>query len=137
MTQKLYFHVPKCTSNPGPIYDQKWNYMDKIKVIMQGKLFQRCADLLYCSILSLGGKANTRWMSKPDMGSIFHIKINKIFCSKETILWIIKIKCFYPTRIPNKNWCIYSCLQIPPRKNWFQYVRRVYATAIKFPCIIT
>ena len=38
---------------------------------MQGKLFQRCADLLYCSILSLGGKANTRWMSKPDMESIF------------------------------------------------------------------
>ena len=33
--------------------------------------------------------------------------------------------------------CIFSCLQIPPRENWFQYVRRVYATAIKFPCIIT
>ena len=33
--------------------------------------------------------------------------------------------------------CIYSCLQIPPRENWFQYVRRVYATAINFPCIIT
>ena len=28
------------------------------------------------------------------------------------------------------------CLQIPPRENWFQYVRRVYATAINFPCII-
>ena len=25
---------------------------------------------------------------------------------------------------------------IPPRENWFQYVRRVYATAINFPCII-
>ena len=24
---------------------------------------------------------------------------------------------------------------IPPRENWFQYVRRVYATAINFPCI--
>ena len=33
--------------------------------------------------------------------------------------------------------CIYSWLQIPPRENWFQYVRRVYATAINFPCIIT
>ena len=33
--------------------------------------------------------------------------------------------------------CIFSCLQIPPRENWFQYVRRVYATAINFPCIIT
>ena len=29
----------------------------------------------------------------------------------------------------------YSCLQIPPRENWFQYVRRVYTTAINFPCI--
>ena len=28
-------------------------------------------------------------------------------------------------------------LQIPPRENWFQYVRRVYATAINFHCIIT
>ena len=28
-------------------------------------------------------------------------------------------------------------LQIPPRENWFQYVRRVYATTINFPCIIT
>jgi len=33
--------------------------------------------------------------------------------------------------------CIYSCLQIPPKENWFQFVRRVYATAINFPCIIT
>ena len=33
--------------------------------------------------------------------------------------------------------CIYSCLQIPPRENWFQYVRRVYASPINFPCIST
>ena len=43
---------------------------------------------------------------------------------------------FYP-RILDKHWCIYSCLQIPPRENWLQYVRRVYATAINFPCIST
>ena len=41
---------------------------------MQGKLFQKCTHLLYCSVLSLGGNVNTRRMSKPDMGSIFHIK---------------------------------------------------------------
>ena len=41
---------------------------------MQGKLFQRCAHLLYCTVLSLGGNVNTRRMSKPDMGSIFPIK---------------------------------------------------------------
>ena len=44
------------------------------KDLMQGKLFQRCTHLLYCSVLSLGGNVNTRQMSKPDMGSIFHIK---------------------------------------------------------------
>ena len=44
------------------------------KVIMQGKLFQKCTHLLYCSVLSLGGNVNTRRMSKPDMGSIFHMK---------------------------------------------------------------
>ena len=44
------------------------------KVLMQGKLFQRCAHLLYCSVLFLGGNVNTRRMSRPAMGSIFHIK---------------------------------------------------------------
>ena len=54
---------------------------------MQGKLFQKCTHLLYCSVLSLGGNVNTRRMSKPDMGSIFHIKKSmkhsgqrKLFC---------------------------------------------------------
>ena len=41
---------------------------------MHGKLFQRCTQLLYCSVLSLGGNVNTRQMSEPDMGFIFHIK---------------------------------------------------------------
>ena len=30
-----------------------------------------------------------------------------------------------------------SYLQIPPRENWFQYVRSVYATETNFPCIRT
>ena len=41
------------------------------KVLMQGKLFQRCTHFLYCSVLSLAGKVNTRRMSQPDMESIF------------------------------------------------------------------
>ena len=44
------------------------------KVLMQEKLFQRCTNHLYCSVLSLGGNVNTRRMSHPDMRSIFHIK---------------------------------------------------------------
>ena len=51
-----------------------------IKVIMQGKLFQRCSHLLYCSVLSMGGNVNTRRISKPEMGSAFYIK-NEIFWS--------------------------------------------------------
>ena len=72
------------------------------KVLMQGKLFQRCTHFLY------------------------------------TIMWIfkaIKIKCFYLPRILDEHWCIYFWLQIPPGENWFQYVHRVYTTAINFPCI--
>ena len=57
-------------------------FFSLIKAIMQGKLFQRCTHLLYCSVLSLGGNVNTRRMLQPDMGSIFHIKkINEIFWS--------------------------------------------------------
>ena len=42
-----------------------------IKELMQRKLFQRCTHFLYCSVMSLGGKVNTRRMSQPDMESIF------------------------------------------------------------------
>ena len=104
------------------------------------KVISEVYAFLYCSVLSLGGKVNTRRMSQPDMESIFTKIIYEIFWSKETIMWIIKIiknKCFYPPRLLDEHWCIYSCLQIPPRANWFQYVRRVYTTAINFPCIST
>ena len=43
-------------------------YLCWSKVIMQGKLFQRCTHLLYCSALSLGGNVNTRRILKPDIG---------------------------------------------------------------------
>ena len=117
-----------------------FRYILYFKVIMQGMLFQRCTHFLYCSALLLGGKVNTKRMSQPDMESIFTKIIYEIFWSKKTIMWmikIIKIKCFYPPRILDEHWSIYSCLQIPPRENWFQYVHRVYATAINFPCIST
>ena len=110
---------------------------------MQGKLFQRFTHFLCCSVLSLGGKANTRQMSQLDMEFIFTKIIYEIFWSKETFKWIfkiIKIKFCYPRRILNElneHWCIYSCLQSPPKEYWFQYVRRVYATAINIRCIST
>ena len=36
---------------------------------------------LYCSVLSLGGKVNTKRMSQPDMESIFTKIIDEIFWS--------------------------------------------------------
>jgi len=36
-----------------------------------------------------------------------------------------------------KDCCIYSCLLISLKENWFQYVRWEYSTAINFPCLIT
>ena len=98
---------------------------------MQRKLFQKCTHLLHCSVLSLGGNVNTRRMLQPDMGSIFHIKkkINEIYSghrkllcelSKLSNLMLLSSSDTKRTLI----WCIYSCLQIPPKENWFQYVRR-------------
>jgi len=57
-----------------------------IKVKMQGKLFQKCTHLLYCSVLSLGGNVNTRRMLQPDMGSIFQKKINKKYSGHRKLL---------------------------------------------------
>ena len=51
------------------VRNRKVRIMVQPEVIMQGKLFQR-----YSHLLSLVGNVNTRRMSKPDMGSIFHIK---------------------------------------------------------------
>ena len=107
---------------------------------MQEKLFQRCTHFKYCSVLSLGGNVNTWQMSQPDMESIFTYKTmkysghRKLFCELSKLS---KLKCFYHPRILDEHWCIYSCLQIPPKENWFQYVRRLNATPISFPCIIT
>ena len=42
------------------------------KVLMQGNLFQRCTHFLYCSILSLGGKVNTRRTHTAWHGINFH-----------------------------------------------------------------
>ena len=112
------------------------------KVIMQGKLFQRCTHLLYCSVLSLGGNVHTRRMSQPDKGSIFNTKKNnEIFWSKETItliIKIIKIKCFYPPRIVNNTDASILVHKFDQERTGFNIsARRLYAIAINFPCLIT
>ena len=57
-----------------------------IKVAMQEKLFQMCAHLLYCSVLSPGVNVNTRRMSKPGMESIFYIKISIKYSGNRKLL---------------------------------------------------
>jgi len=104
-----------------------WPLTILLKDLMQGKLIQKFTHLLYCSVLSLGGNVNTRRMSKPDMGSIFHINNQ----------WNILVIGHYYVHYQNyQNSMLLTssdikrtlmhCLQIP---------RRVYATAINFPCI--
>ena len=82
--QKYFSHFYSDVDFPETVVSKACNYFNadrrvisnyvNSKVIMQGKLFQRCTHLSYCSVLSLGGNVNTRRMSKPDMGSIFHIQ---------------------------------------------------------------
>ena len=109
---------------------------------MQGKLFQRCTHFLYWSVLYLGGKVNTRRMLQPDMESIFTKIIYEIFWSYETIMGIfkiIKIKCFYPPRILDEHWSIYSCLQIHPERTGFnvcaEYTRPQLTFLALVPCL--
>ena len=90
------------------IYTMKTTFaFNFIKFIMQGKLFQRCAHLLYCSVLSLGGNVNTRWMSQPYMGSIFHKKSMKYSGQRKQLCELSKFNAFillgYQT---NTNACI-------------------------------
>ena len=54
---------------------------------MQGKLFQKCTDFLYFSLLSLGGNVNTRQILQPEMGSIFHIKKSMKYSGHRKLLW--------------------------------------------------
>ena len=102
-------------------------YLGAIKVIILGKLFQMCTHLLYCSVLSLGDNG-IHLSHKKSMKYSGHRKLLYEYQNCQN-------QCFYLPRKLDEHWCIYSCLQIPPRENWFQYVRRVYATAINFPCI--
>ena len=120
----------------------KWihNNTIMIKVLMQGKLFQRCIHLLYCSVLSLGSKVNTRRMWKPDMGSIFHIKNQ----------WnILVIGSYYVNYQNYQNLMLLTPSETKrtlmhlflftnsAQRELVSICTQVYATAINFPCIKT
>ena len=106
-----------------------------IKDLMQGKLFQRCTHVLYCSVLSLGGNVNTRRISKPEMGSIFCINNQ----------WnILVIGNYYVNYQNYQNSMLFTSSDTKRtlrhlflftnsvQRELVQYLRRVYATAINF-----
>ena len=115
-----------------------------VRGVYQGCNARKVFSEVYASFVlqSLGGNVNPRRMSKPDMGSIFHIKKNQ---------WnILVIANYYVNYQNHQNLMLLTSSDTKRtlmhlflftnsanRENWFQYVRRVYATAINFPCIIS
>jgi len=59
-------------------------------------------------------------MSKPDMGSIFHInnQWNILVIGNYYVNYQNHQNSMLLNSILNEHWCIYSCLQIPPRENF-------------------
>ena len=107
---------------------------------MQGKFFSgvRIFCTAVCSVLSLGGNVNTRRMWKPDMGSIFNIKNqwNFLVIGNYYVNYQIYQNLMFLSSSDTKRTLMHLFLFT----NFAQriiYVRRVYATAINFPSIIT
>ena len=79
--------------------------------------------------MSLGGNVNTRRMSKPDMGSIFH-KNNQ---------WnILVIENYYVNYQNYQNLMLLNSSDTKIKlMHLFLFTNKVYATAIHFPCFKT
>ena len=99
------------------------------------KLFQKCMHVLYCSMLSLGGNDTAlHWIHfSHKEKSMKYSGHRKLLCELSKLSKLMLLT----SSDTRRTLIIYSCLQIPPKENWFQYARRVYTTAINFPCIIT
>ena len=82
--------------------------------------------VLQCTV-SWRYNVNTRRISQPDMGSvIWNYYVN--YQNYQNLMLL--------SSSDTKRTLMHLFL-FPPRENCFQYVRRVYSTAINFPCIIT
>ena len=102
----------------------------------QGFNARKVISKVYASFV-LQCNANTRRMSKPEMGSIFHIK------SQWNILVIGNYYVNYQnyqssmllTSSDTRRTLRHLFLFTNSAQRELQYVRRVYASAINFPCI--
>ena len=98
-----------------------------------------CTHLLYCSVLSLGGNVNSRRMSKPDMGSIFHIKksmkysaIGNYYVNYQNYQNLMLL-----TSSDTKRTLMHLLLftNSAQRELVSMCTQSIYTTAINFPCI--
>ena len=100
-----------------------WKWLVQGQGCNARKVIQRCTHLLYCNVPSLGCNVNRRRMWKPEMRSIFHIKNQ---WNIQVICELSKFNAFILLGyILSEHWCIYSCLEIPPRENWFQCTQSI------------
>ena len=90
---------------------------------------------MYCSVLSLGGNVTTRRMSKPDMGSIFHIKKSMKYSGHYQNYQNLMLLTSSDTKRTLMHLFLFT--NSAQRELVLIHVRRVYATAINFPCITT
>ena len=52
---QVVFTISSFEGNPVAVPNMSQRNITNPKVLLQGKLFQRCTHFLYCSVLSLGG----------------------------------------------------------------------------------
>ena len=112
-----------------------------IKVIMQGKLFQRCTNLLNSSVVFLGGNINTRRLSQPDIGSLFFIKNqwNILVIGNYCVNYQNYENLMLLTSSDAKRTLMHLFLFTNSAQRELASIctQSIYATAINFPCIIT
>ena len=76
LTRKLYVDINNGLNLNNPITNRSEDlclYFYQFYSLPRRVISEVYASF-FCSVLSLGGNVNTSLMSKPDMGSIFHIK---------------------------------------------------------------
>ena len=91
-----------------------------------------------CTVLSLGGKVNTKQMSQPNIH--FHIKNqwNVLFIGNyHELSKLSKLNAFILGYYTGTLMHLFLFSNTAKKENWFQCVHRECATAINFPCLIT
>jgi len=102
---------------------------------MQGKLFQKCTHLLYCSVLSLGGNVNTRRMLQPDMGSIFHIKKSTKYSGHRKLLCELSNLMLLTSSDTKRTLMHLFLFTNSAQRELVSICTQSCTTAINFPCI--